>query len=224
MPLTLAAPRRLAGPVTTLAAAAAAFAGLTDAASEGDGVTRLDPYIAADVLTLRTGALTAIAHTLTFLGSEIVVSVAALLLLIALLERRGARYAGLAALAMGLSAALTVGIKLAVGRDRPGIADRLGPVDHTYSFPSGHTLNSAVLLGLVCLLAVPLLSRPSTRVAAWAAAALLAVGVGSSRVYLGYHWTTDVLASWMVAIILLTVVHVAERSIARGRSSQAAIR
>ncbi|MCW2840210.1 MAG: phosphatidic acid phosphatase, partial [Aeromicrobium sp.] len=125
------------------------------------------------------------------------------------------RPAIIAAAAMAVSAGLTVAVKTTFGRARPGATDRLGPFDSTYSFPSGHTLNSAVFLGLVCLLLVPLLSKRRARLGAYGLAVALAVGVGGSRIYLGYHWTTDVLASWTIATMLLTVVHVVNRHLTR---------
>lgn len=202
----------LAVPTATLVAAAVAFTALADSATEGDGLARLDPSLTADVVQSRTTLLTTAARTLTFLGSELVVGILALGLVILLLERRGPRHAILAMAAMSVSAALTVGVKLGVGRARPGAADRLGPFDSTYSFPSGHTLNSAVLLGVACLLLVPIIRRGSLRLVAYAVALVLAVGIGASRVYLGYHWTTDVLASWTIAAALLAVVLVVDRS------------
>ncbi|NRQ51089.1 phosphatase PAP2 family protein [Aeromicrobium stalagmiti] len=207
-------PQGLVLSVVTIGAAAGAFTILADSVSEGDGLAGRDPSITADVVDHRTSVLTHVAHVLSFIGSEAVLAVLALGLVIILLERRGPRHAIIAATTMAVSAGLTVAVKLAFGRARPGASDRLGPFDSTYSFPSGHTLNSAVFLGLVCLLLVPLLRRPSLRLVAYGAAAMLAVGIGASRIYLGYHWTTDVAASWTIAAVLLAVVSVTARAVA----------
>jgi len=192
--------------------AAAALGGvliLADSAREHDGISaHLDPRIAADVLDARAPMLTHAARLLTLMGSEPVVGALALLLVVLLLERRGPFLAGCAAAAMACAATLTVGVKLLVDRARPGPGDRLGPLDSSYSFPSGHTLNSAVLLGLVILLAVPLIPGRVHRLGVIAGAVLLAVGIGLSRVYLGYHWASDVFASWLIAIALIALVHV----------------
>lgn len=203
--------RLLAGPVATMVAAGSAFAALTDSVREHDGLAGHDASLTADVVHHRTGIVTRLAHLLTFVGSEAVVGVLALVLVIVLLERRGPRQALVAVGAMGTSAALTVGVKLAVGRARPGAVDRLGAIDSSYSFPSGHTLGSAVLLGLVCVLLAPVLGRRSVRTAVRTAAVAVAVGVGASRVYLGYHWTTDVLASWTIAAVVVSAALVASR-------------
>lgn len=202
---------RSCGPATLLATAlvgvsGAGFGLLADAAVEHDGAARIDPGVARDVVLHRSGPLTAAARLLTAAGSELVIGILAVLVVVALLRRRRIAAAITVAVGMAGSAALTVGLKLAIGRDRPGTALRLGPADESFSFPSGHTLNSAVLLGLTVLFLVPLLRRRALRAAAAVTAVLLALGVGLSRVYLGYHWMTDVVASWLVATAWLTLV------------------
>jgi membrane-associated phospholipid phosphatase len=131
-----------------------------------------------------------------------------------LLSRRTFARAATFAIGIGGSAFLTVAVKLFVARPLPGGVDRLGAVDTTYSFPSGHTLNSAVFLALVVWLLWPIASG-TARGLLGAAAAALAVGVGASRVYLGYHWLTDVLASGLVAVAWLSVVWMLREPVAR---------
>jgi membrane-associated phospholipid phosphatase len=185
---------------------------LADNAREREGISTLDPRVAADMVHLRAPDLTLLARVLTFVGSEVVVGVAAMLVLLALLLRRSWTRATVLAAGMAGSAALTVGVKLLVARSRPGAADRLGAADSSYSFPSGHTLNSAVFLALLCWLVWPLLSRVGRSVTI-PAAAVLAIGIGWSRLYLGYHWFTDVLASVLVAASWLGIVWVLHRSV-----------
>jgi undecaprenyl-diphosphatase len=81
----------------------------------------------------------------------------------------------------------------------------MGAPDTTSSFPSGHTLNSVVFLALVVWLLWPTVRRGG-HVALVAAGAVLSIGVAASRVYLGYHWLTDVLASGLVALAWLCIV------------------
>ncbi len=200
----LAAPL-FVGPITAVVA-------LADSAREHDGVpAQLDAQVATDAVDARSGLLTHTARLLTLVGSEMVIGVLALLLMIVLLERRGPFYAACAAVAMGTAASLTVGVKLLVAKERPGANIRLGPVDSSYSFPSGHTLNSAVFLGLVVILLVPTLHARRQRIAVTGAAVLLAFGIGLSRIYLGYHWASDVAASWLLATALLALVVVVSR-------------
>jgi membrane-associated phospholipid phosphatase len=199
--------------------AAAGVIALADAAGEHDGPSRLDPVTAADVLRMRTPALTELAHAFTFLGSEVVVGLLAVLTLVALLARGRFTKATLFAIGIGGSAFLTVAVKLLVARPRPGAVDRLGALDTTYSFPSGHTLNSTVFLALLVWLLWPA-AKLAGRIALVAAATVMAVGVAASRVYLGYHWLTDVLASGLVALAWLSLVWLLGSSFARTTRSR----
>jgi membrane-associated phospholipid phosphatase len=178
---------------------------LADAAGEHDGLSRVDAVAAADVLRLRTSLLTHVAHGLSFIGSEVVVGGLALTVLALLLARREFPRAATFAVGIGGSAFLTVALKLLVARQRPGEVDRLGALDTSYSFPSGHTLSSAVFLALAVWLLWPATSVPARGALAVGAAAV-AVAVGASRLYLGYHWLTDVLASGLVAAAWLSIV------------------
>ena len=112
------------------------------------------------------------------------------------LQRKGhlAAYL-LAAIASGT--VVSTLLKLGFDRDRPPV-DLVahGQTVYTSSFPSGHSMLSAVVyLTLGALLAS---AQANLRLRAYVVslAAFLAVLVGASRVYLGVHWPTDVLAGW----------------------------
>ena len=86
-------------------------------------------------------------------------------------------------------------LKLVFERPRPALTDHIVLVD-SWSFPSGHSTNSMVVLGLLTVLAVR--ERPGRlrRTLLVAIGAFLVLAVGFSRVYLGVHWPSDVLAGW----------------------------
>ena len=191
--------------VPVAAVATVGVAWLAVAAREHDSLSRFDPVAARDVLRLRTPTLTDLAQALTFVGGEVVVGALAVIVLTFLLVRRQVARAATFAVGVGGSAFLTVAVKLLVERARPGSTYRLGTFDASYSFPSGHTLNSAVFLMLVVWLLWPT-AVAAQRGALVVGATLLAVGVGASRVYLGYHWLTDVLASGLIAVAWGAVV------------------
>lgn len=86
-------------------------------------------------------------------------------------------------------------IKASVGRARPDLADRLVPVASA-SFPSGHAANSAIVYLSLAALASQVVRTRGSRAYLFAAAALLTLLIGVSRVYLGVHWPSDVIAGW----------------------------
>ncbi|WP_370235073.1 MULTISPECIES: phosphatase PAP2 family protein [Henriciella] len=95
-------------------------------------------------------------------------------------------------------------IKLLVGRERPN-ADLYSGVE-SFSFPSGHMTNSMVIYGTLAMLAAYALEGWWRR-AALAGFVTLIVSIGASRVYLGAHWPSDVIAAMLLATIMLCVVH-----------------
>ncbi|MFJ4210175.1 phosphatase PAP2 family protein [Paenarthrobacter sp. NPDC089675] len=105
--------------------------------------------------------------------------------------------------AMVLSVVLATVIKLEVSRSRPPSSDFLLGPDDALSFPSGHTLGTAVLVSVLAYLLVSRSGTRTTAVLAYTGAALLTLLVAYSRLYLGYHWLTDVVASIGVALGVL---------------------
>lgn len=193
--------------MTVAALGAGATIELADDAGESDGLAAFDPGFTADVIAHRTPVVTEIARALTFLGDIPVLAALTVLVAVFLWWRsRSWRTPGLLLVAMTGSAALTYGLKMAVGRQRPQASLVIGTVDTGYSFPSGHTLNSLVFLGIVAALAWASTRSTTMRIAVGSTAAVLAAGVAASRVYLGYHWLTDVLAGWLIGLTWLCVI------------------
>ena len=168
---------------------------LADAASEGDGVTSYDRPVWQWFIDHRSGPLTAFFKTLTTVGSTVGMAVLAVIAVVILVvRRRWADGALVAAVGAGTSLIIVV-VKHIVGRTRPPIDQRL-VTEVNQSFPSGHALASAAVLGVVVVAFWPRLDRP-WRVPAATVAALLALLIGISRLYLGVHWATDVLGGWI---------------------------
>lgn len=185
-------------------AALVAFGGLVDGVTEHADLASYDPGLTAWASTVRFPGLTFVLELATTVGSEVSIGVLSVLTLVWLLVVRRDRHRSfLFAVSMGVAAVLTVGIKHLLGRHRPADAFVVGPVDTGYSFPSGHTLFSTVFLGVLVMLVVwPAVGRRG-RIMAVIAWFLASVSIGVSRVYLGYHWATDVMASWALALVVL---------------------
>lgn len=136
---------------------------------------------------------------LTALGGGTVLTLVTLLVAGYLAARRKLALAIFVASSIGAGALLTALLKTLFARARPDIVPHLVEVGSA-SFPSGHAMNSAtVYLTGAALLAS---AEPSRRVRIFlmAAALMLTLLIGASRVFLGVHFPTDVLAGWSVGI------------------------
>lgn len=90
-------------------------------------------------------------------------------------------------------------LKIAYDRPRPDVVDHLVQT-HTASFPSGHATMSAVVYLTLASLIVRLVDDVAVRVYVLAVAFLLTFAVGMSRIYLGVHWPSDVVAGWALGV------------------------
>lgn len=158
-----------------------------------------DRAILLALASIRTGWLNATALDVTALGSPVVLVLFVLGLSLAFL-RFGRRRSAAILVASGLGAvALTGLLKLFFERPRPEIVPRLVHASG-FSYPSGHSLASAAVYATAgVLLAVRARSRGERALVA-AASVLILLSVGTSRVYLGVHYPTDVLGGFSLGL------------------------
>jgi undecaprenyl-diphosphatase len=202
--------RVLCGPSPLVRHVALGFLVLALAAmvDHGSLLLRVDLPIERFVIDHRTGWLDVAFRRISYFGSTKVVLGGGVLL--ALASWRRCRLVALLVVASTLSRPLVEHLlKIAVARPRPDL-DRMVP-GVGYSFPSGHVMASATLWLMVPV--VVSLYRPSRRVW-WIATAtsLTMVGLISlSRLYLGVHWASDVVAGALAAAVLLAGLDLAFR-------------
>jgi len=131
----------------------------------------------------------------TALGGVFLRNLFALAAAAALLLMRLRREAAFFVLTVVLGWIVNTGIKHIAARARPEIVPHLteaaGP-----SFPSGHSFNAAVVYIAMALAFAALSSRRSVRLTVIGAAVLGSLAIAWSRVWLGVHWPSDVLAGW----------------------------
>jgi undecaprenyl-diphosphatase len=183
-----------------------------ESVAEADGLAGLDHPVLHAAIRLRTPLSERLVTYYTNLGSAVwLVPIAtAFAVGLALRWRQWSPLVLIAVTGLG-SVTLTVIGKAAVGRARPPLIDAVAPFEYSYSFPSGHSLNSLAIAGIVAYLLVRRQRRRWARVLTILLAALFAVTIGLSRVYLGHHWLTDVAVAWALALAWLTVVITAHR-------------
>ena len=105
----------------------------------------------------------------------------------------------------GLQGLANLLIKLAIGRPRPlsSLVDVVAPVSGN-SFPSGHVMFYTVFFGFLFFLAWARLPASLGRAAALTICGGLVLLIGPSRMYLGAHWLSDVIAAHLLGLIILT--------------------
>lgn len=136
------------------------------------------------------------------LGGPLVMTVFGVLVALVLLVRRRRGEALFFVLGAGGAVALNLLIKLLIGRARPDLWVSLAP-EPGFSFPSGHAMGTAAVAASLAFLAWP----TRWRWPALALGALFAFSVGISRMYLGVHFPSDVLAGWSAAVGWVVGVH-----------------
>jgi undecaprenyl-diphosphatase len=103
-------------------------------------------------------------------------------------------------LASGIGAMIVnAALKYGYGRERPELVLRLMEVS-TSSFPSGHAMSSAAVYLSLGLLLAKVQERRRDKAYILATAMFLTLIVGLTRIYLGVHYPTDVLAGWMAGV------------------------
>lgn len=134
---------------------------------------------------------------ITSLGSMTVLGLITAIVIgfLLLTGRRGAPLLVLISVAGG--AVLSSLLKLGVDRPRPDLVAALADV-HTLSFPSGHAMLSAVTYLTLGAVLARVLPDGRTKIYALGTAVLLTILIGVSRVFLGVHWPSDVLAGWCI--------------------------
>lgn len=140
--------------------------------------------------------LTSMVRDVTALGGTTVLTIVVAFVALLLASMGRWRTGALVALACASGSWANVLFKQLVARTRPDLVPHL-MTESSNSFPSGHAANSAIVYLTLATLAWPMLRRPAARAFAMTAAVALVVAIGASRVYLGVHWPSDVLAGWL---------------------------
>ena len=183
-----------------------------DAVTEDDGIAMLDQPFLQDAIGLRSPWLDTLSAGIAYVFGPVgmpCIAVAAILVLA--ISRRSWTPVILVAGAGVGSLVMTIAGKDIIGRHRPPLTDAVPPFEYSPSFPSGHTLNATVIAGVVGYLIWLHRRALAARIACVVVPVVLAVVVGLSRVLLGAHWFTDVVAAWLLGLGWLALVVTAHR-------------
>ena len=188
---------------------------LTDQVFEGD-MRQFDDVTRAAVHTFATPTLTVFMRFMSFVGSTLFLTLATIAVIVWFAFRRWGREAKLFALTMGGASLLVITLKLAFERPRPVPFFKL-TAPETYSFPSGHSLASCCFFAGLAAILSGRVKRKRVRTIIWVVATLMFLLIGLSRIYLGVHYTTDVIAGFASALIWILVVRFVESELVKRR-------
>lgn len=166
-------------------------------------LNRYDKALAGYVAHIPAG-LTPLMNAVTFIGQPIIVIGIACVLIVGswLKGFHKIAYAGIGTL---IAFGGNTTIKHIVHRSRPDTIYVENMRIHSYSFPSGHTFGSTVVYGLLAYLVLRHLPQPWNYIT-FGLLITLIILVGISRVFLGAHFPSDVIAGWLLGAISLILI------------------
>ncbi|MFD5332301.1 phosphatase PAP2 family protein [Cellulosimicrobium cellulans] len=186
----------------------AGFVLLLDAVLDQEDLWRLDDPLLAWMVAHRTPVATGVLTVVTTVSGPFVLPVLVAVGCVVWARRTGTWWEpGLLAGAMVLATLVSTVLKAVIARPRPpDVSMVVAGVERSFSFPSGHTIGAATLVLVGGYLVWHRHHDPRV-LAVWVVASVVVIGaVALSRLYLGYHFLTDVLAGLSLAVAVLGVV------------------
>ncbi len=193
------------------------FAWLAEEVFEGS-MQRFDSTVRAMVHAYATPALTQVMQAFSFLGSLDFLLGLFLFLIAIFLTMKLKRSAIWFTVSVVGAQILDAILKLAFHRARP--MPFFGTDPASYSFPSGHAMTSVCFYGVLAGLLSAHVHSLRARILIWTASGMLIAGIGLSRIYLGVHYPTDVIAGYLAGGIWVNTLLIASRK--RPRTSRTA--
>jgi undecaprenyl-diphosphatase len=179
------------------------FSAIADEILDKESFT-FDKEILLTLKELHTPVLDKVMLGFTFLGEPVILLIMCLVIGTWLLMRGQRSQATILIIAAAGAVALNNLLKVLFGRARPMLWERIVDVQQ-YSFPSGHAMISMVVFGMIGYLLSSKFSQ--WRIGIISLTILLVTGIGLSRLYLGVHWPTDIVAGYAAGLVwLLTCI------------------
>ncbi len=210
----------LLGALLVAATALVFFGWLAEEMLEGD-TQQFDAYVRTAVHQFATPGITRWMQVFSFLGSVAAVTALCLVAICVSLYFHRARTAALLAITMLGVGVLDVALKYAFHRPRP--VAFFGATPTSYSFPSGHALGSFCFYGMLASILASCVRGRGAKFCVWIAAVFLIGMIGFSRIYLGVHYPSDVIAGYCAAAVWMGAVGIFYRTLElqREKSSKA---
>ncbi len=188
-----------------------AFGLLADEMGEGDTAS-FDSWVRGGVNSFADPMLTKAMIAFSFIGDWPFLTLLGLAIFGFLLYIKWKREAVIFMITNGGELMLNMGLKAVYQRARPEPLFEY-TVPSSYSFPSGHALGSFCFFSILAWIVVRNIENTGTRSLIWVGTAFLILAIGLSRIYLGVHYPSDVVAGYLVAAVWTLTVIFADRSL-----------
>lgn len=189
------------------------FARLADEMLEGDA-KQFDDWVRSGVHQFASPSVTSAMRIVTVFGAPVVLFSLTLIVGFGFLAKKKYRAMILLVATVAGSSLLNEVLKLSFHRTRPSpFFDTELPT--SFSFPSGHALMSFCFYSTLAALISARSNSRLVRIIVWAVAALVIAAVGVSRIYLGVHYPSDVVAGYAAAFIWVMFIVIVDQTIPR---------
>lgn len=202
---------RLVAGLTLSVVTLISFGIVADSVFEGE-LDRFDSGIRAFYQMFASPVVTSAMIFFTYLGSVYGIVGLLALVVIYLFLKGEKRAAALLTITMSGEAILGIVLKLSFQRPRPQAFFGFSPPD-SYSFPSGHAFASLCFFGVLGWISASHLKSNVSVAVSWLFAGLIIFAIGSSRIYLGVHYPSDILAGYLAGIVWLSAVYAADHKL-----------
>ena len=184
--------------------------------SHSPKLQHIDSVVHAWAISRRSPGATTFFATMSTIGGPVGLTALVIVVAIVLVVLRRYGWVLYLAVTVGGGALFNQELKRFFARARPDIAEMLRQA-HGYSFPSGHAMGSTVVFGALSYLAFRTATQWRWKAAAVALGATIVLAVSLSRVYLGVHWISDVVAGICVGALWVALTTVSYETVRRVR-------
>lgn len=181
------------------------FLSFTDEMLEAD-FTDFDIWFSHLIYGLRMSNLTSFMLFITFIGSKFSIALVSLISIVFLVKRHK-KEAVLFSLSLIIGTILNAALKILIQRPRPELSPLIA--ERSFSFPSGHAMNSFIFFALAAYFSYHFFKSKRFTIIFTIFSALCVLLIGFSRIYLGVHYLTDVVAGyiagfwWFITVLLI---------------------
>lgn len=207
----------LAAALILAAGALVVFGWIAEEVAEGDA-KQFDAAVRNAIHSHANPALTEAMQLFSFLGSVGWLIGLGLVVVFLSLYFRRQRLAGFFVIATIGASVLDSVLKLAFHRARP--VAFYGTSPSSFSFPSGHALGAFCFYGILAAVFARRIAGRKSRILIWTAAAILVGMIGISRIYLGVHYPSDVIAGYLAGGVWVTAVTVVDKLLLERREKK----